>query len=113
MVPLGAFVVVLMRNLIGIKTFGTFMPVLIALALRETELLWGLVLFCLIVGLGLLLRAYVDRLKLLLIPRLASVLTMVVLLMASTSVIMHKLGLEMGLSVALFPMVIMTMMIER
>ncbi|MCO6429082.1 inactive transglutaminase family protein [Nitrosomonas communis] len=113
MVPLGAFVVVLMRNLIGIKTFGTFMPVLIALALRETELAWGLILFCLIVGLGLLLRAYVDRLKLLLIPRLASVLTMVVLLMASTSVIMHKLGLEMGLSVALFPMVIMTMTIER
>lgn len=113
MVPLGALVVVLMRNLIGIKTFGTFMPVLIALALRETELAWGLALFCLIVGLGLLLRAYVERLKLLLIPRLASVLTMVVLLMASTSVIMHKLGLEMGLSVALFPMVIMTMTIER
>ncbi|CAE6483844.1 uncharacterized protein with transglutaminase domain [Nitrosomonas nitrosa] len=112
-VPLGAFVVVLMRNLIGVKTFGTFMPVLIALAFRETELAWGIILFCLIVGLGLLLRAYVDRLKLLLIPRLASVLTLVVLIMAGTSVIMHKLGLEMGLSVALFPMVIMTMTIER
>lgn len=89
------------------------MPVLIALAFRETELAWGLGLFCLIVGLGLLLRAYVEQLKLLLIPRLASVLTMVVLLMVGTSVVMHKLGLEMGLSVALFPMVIMTMTIER
>jgi hypothetical protein len=113
MVPLGAFVVVVMRNLIGVKTFGTFMPVLIALAFRETELLWGMILFGLIVGLGLLLRAYVEQLKLLLVPRLASVLTMVVLLMAGISVIMHKLGLEMGLSVALFPMVIMTMTIER
>ena len=113
MVPLGAFVVVVMRNLIGVKTFGTFMPVLIALAFRETELLWGKILFGLIVGLGLLLRDYVEQLKLLLVPRLASVLTMVVLLMAGISVIMHKLGLEMGLSVALFPMVIMTMTIER
>ena len=113
MIPLGAFVVVFMRNLIGIRTFGTFMPVLIALAFRETELLWGLILFGLIVGLGLLLRAYVEQLKLLLVPRLAAVLTMVVLLMAGISVIMHKLGLEMGLSVALFPMVIMTMTIER
>ncbi|MDT8364717.1 MAG: inactive transglutaminase family protein [Nitrosomonas sp.] len=113
MVPLGALVVVLMRNLIGIRTFGTFMPVLIALAFRETELLWGLILFSLIIGIGLLLRAYVEQLKLLLVPRLASVLTMVVLLMAGTSVIMHKLGLEMGLSVALFPMVIMAMTIER
>ncbi len=113
MVPLGALVVVLMRNLVGIKTFGTFMPVLIALAFRETELLWGLILFSLIIGIGLLLRAYVEKLKLLLVPRLASVLTMVVLVMAGISVIMHKLGLEMGLSVALFPMVIMAMTIER
>lgn len=41
MIPLGALVVVFMRNIIGIRTFGTFMPVLIALAFRETELLWG------------------------------------------------------------------------
>jgi len=113
MVPLGALMVVLMRNLVGIKTFGTFMPVLIALAFRETELLWGLILFSIIIGIGLLLRAYVEQLRLLLVPRLASVLTMVVLLMAGISVIMHKLGLEMGLSVALFPMVIMAMTIER
>ncbi|MCC6917310.1 inactive transglutaminase family protein [Nitrosomonas sp.] len=113
MVPLGALVVVFMRNIIGIRTFGTFMPILIAMAFRETELFWGLILFSLIVGLGLLLRAYVEQLKLLLVPRLAAVLTMVVLLMAGVSVIMHKLGFEMGLSVALFPMVIMTMTIER
>ena len=113
MIPLGALVVVFMRNIIGIRTFGTFMPVLIALAFRETELLWGVTLFSLIVGLGLLLRAYVEQLKLLLVPRLAAVLTMVVLLIAGVSVVMHKLGLETGLSVALFPIVIMTMTIER
>ncbi len=113
MIPLGALVVVFMRNIIGIRTFGTFMPVLIALAFRETELIWGVILFSLIVGLGLLLRAYVEQLKLLLVPRLAAVLTMVVLLIAGVSVIMHKLGLETGLSVALFPIVIMTMTIER
>ena len=113
MVPLGALVVVFMRNIIGIRTFGTFMPILIAMAFRETELFWGLILFSLIVGMGLLLRAYVEQLKLLLVPRLAAVLTMVVLLMAGVSIVMHKLGFEMGLSVALFPMVIMTMTIER
>lgn len=74
-----------MRNIIGIRTFGTFMPILIALAFRETELFWGLILFSLIVGLGLLLRAYVEQLKLLLVPRLAAVLTMVVLLMAGSA----------------------------
>jgi hypothetical protein len=89
------------------------MPVLIALAFRETQLLWGITLFSLMVSLGLAFRFYLDRLKLLLVPRLASVLIMVVVLMVSLSVVTNKLGLERALSVALFPMVILTMTIER
>jgi hypothetical protein len=113
LVPVGAFFLVLLRNVVGIKTFGTFMPVLIALAFRETQLLWGIVLFSSLVALGLSIRFYLERLKLLLVPRLASVLFVVVLLMSVLSVLTHKLGLERGLSVALFPMVILTMTIER
>lgn len=113
MVPLGALLVVFMRNLIGIKTFGTFMPILISLAFRETEWFWGVVLFTLIVALGLAIRFYLEQLKLLLVPRLASVLIIVVLLMAVISVISHQMGLDLGLSVALFPMVILAMTIER
>lgn len=112
-VPLGVLVLVLLRNLIGIKTFGTFMPVLIALAFRETRLLWGIVLFSLVVGIGLSLRFYLNKLKLLLVPRLATVLITVIMIMALVSILSHKLGLYPGLSVALFPMVIMTMTIER
>ena len=113
MVPVGALIVVLMRNLVGIKTFGTFMPILIALSFRETGLLWGVLLLILIVAMGLGIRFYLEQLKLLLVPRLASVLIVVVLLMAGTSLISHKLGLDLGLSVALFPMVILAMVIER
>lgn len=112
-VPLGVFLLVILRNIVGIKTFGTFMPVLIALAFRETQLAWGIGLFVLVVGLGLAIRFYFDRLKLLLVPRLASVLIIVILLMAVISVVSFKLGLPRGLSVALFPMVILTMTIER
>ncbi len=113
LIPLGAFLVVVFRNVVGLSTFGTFMPILIALAFRETELLWGIALFSMIVGIGLAFRFYLDKLKLLLVPRLASVLIMVILLMVGVSILTHKLGLERGLSVALFPMVIMTMTIER
>lgn len=113
MVPLGALLLLILRNVIGVKTFGTFMPILIALAFRETQLLWGIVLFSLVVALGLGVRFYLEQLKLLLVPRLAAILIIVVLLMAILSVLSHKLGLERGLSVALFPMVILTMTIER
>ena len=74
---------------------------------------WGLFLFILLVSLGLLIRFYLEYLQLLLVPRLASVLIIVVLLMLVVSLISHKLGIERGLSVALFPMVIMAMTIER
>jgi hypothetical protein len=113
MVPLGGFLLVILRNIIGISTFGTFMPVLIALAFRETQLVWGIVFFSALVALGLSIRFYLDRLKLLLVPRLAAVLIVVVILMALMSIITNRLGVERGLSVALFPMVILTMTIER
>lgn len=113
MVPIGAFIMLLLRNLVGVKTFGTFMPVLVALAFRETRLVAGIALFVLVVGLGLLVRFYLERLRLLLVPRLTAILILVVLLMAAISVLANRLDLEVGLSVALFPMVIMAMTIER
>ena len=112
-IPLGAFLIALLRNVVGIRTFGTFMPILIALSFRETQLLWGIVLFTLIVSLGLLIRFYLERLHLLLVPRLSAVLVIVILLMLLVSIISHSLGLDRGLSIALFPMVILAMTIER
>ena len=113
MIPLGAFIIVVMRNIVGIDTFGTFMPVLIALAFRETQLMSGIILFTFLVALGLSIRFLLERLRLLLVPRLSAVLIVVVLLMLITSIVSHRLGLETGLSVALFPMVIIAMTIER
>ncbi len=112
-VPLGILVLVLLRNVVGLRGFGTFMPVLIALAFRETHLAWGLALFTAVVSGGLVFRLYLEQLKLLLVPRLAAVLIFVVLMMAGFSVLIHGLGIESGLSIALFPMVILTMTIER
>jgi hypothetical protein len=112
-IPIGAFMVLLMRSFIGIATFGTFMPVLIGLAFRDTGLLWGTVLFTLIVSLGLSVRFYLDKLHLLLIPRLSAILTVVIMIMAMISIVAHRLGFSHTLSVTLFPIVILTMVIER
>ncbi|MGI9271644.1 MAG: inactive transglutaminase family protein [Woeseiaceae bacterium] len=113
MIPIGALVMVVLRNFVGIDAFGTFMPVLIALAFRETQLLWGVILFSILVALGLSIRFLLDRLRLLLVPRLSAVLIVVVMLMLIISLVSHRLGMETGLSVALFPMVIIAMTIER
>jgi hypothetical protein len=76
-------------------------------------LLWGIALFSMIVSIGLMLRFYLERLRLLLVPRLTAILIIVVGLMLLTSLITNKLGVERTLSVALFPMVILAMTIER
>ena len=113
MLPIGALVVALMRTVIGLPTLGTFMPVLIALAFRETQLLWGIFLFFMVTSAGLLLRFYLSRLQLLLVPRLTAILTLVILLMLGISLFSAQFGFDSGLSIALFPIVILTMVIER
>ncbi len=113
LVPMGALVVVVMRNLIGVRTSGTFMPILIALAFIQTTLVTGLVLFVLIVSIGLLIRAYLSRLDLLLVPRIAAIVIVVILLFGAFAIVSHKLQLEGGLRVTFFPMIIMAWTIER
>ena len=113
MVPLGALVVAFMRVVVGLPTFGTFTPILIALAFRETELGWGVMLFVIILVTGCLVRVALANLRLLLVPRLACMLVVVIGLMVFMSLLSQRLGFAQGLSIALFPMVILTMTIER
>ena len=52
MIPLGVMVILILRNLGGLQTLGTFTPVFIALAFRETQLGFGIMLFTIITTLG-------------------------------------------------------------
>lgn len=113
LIPLGALVVVILRNLVGIRTSGTFMPILIALAFLQTTLFVGIVLFVVVVGVGLMIRGYLSRLNLLLVPRLAAVLIVVIGLYVALSIIGFKMGLVGVLSVTYFPMIIIAWTIER
>lgn len=113
LVPVGVLIVVLMRTLIGLKTSGTFMPVLIALAFMQTSLITGLVGFTLIVGIGLMIRSYFSRHNLLLVARISLVIISVVLIMALFSVLAFRFGLSEGLKLTLFPMIILSWTIER
>ncbi len=113
MLPLGALLIVFFRTFIGINTFGTFMPILIAISFRETQLFWGVLIFSGIVVIGLFIRSYLEQLMLLLVPRLASILVIVVILMLLVSMVSNGLEGDRFISIALFPMVILAMTIER
>ena len=113
LMPLGALVVVILRNLVGIRTSGTFMPILIALTFMQTTLLLGLLLFLVVVSVGLIMRSYLSHLNLLLVPRIASVLVFVIIIFAFIGITSHKMGWESGLTITMFPMIILSWTIER
>lgn len=113
LVPVGALAMCIVRNVIGIRTFGMFMPMLIALALTSTGLLWGTVFLFLIVGVALLSRQLLRGLYLLLAARVAFILTLVVGLMTALILLGNQVGLAAASGVGAFPFVIMTMLVER
>lgn len=113
LIPLGAFVVVLMRNIIGIPTLGTFMPVLLALALLEIKPVQGIVMFSILVGAGLWFRFLLSRMNLLVVPRVAACVVIVTLLMMLMGVISSRLGMSVGIKITLFPMIIIAWTLER
>jgi hypothetical protein len=113
LLPLGAAVVVFMRVIIGLKTSGTFMPVLIALAFLQTSLVAGLTSFVLIVAAGLALRSYLSRLNLLLVSRIATLIVLVVFMISAFSIIGYQLGFSTGMTITFFPMIIIAWTIER
>ncbi len=113
LVPIGCLVIVILRNLVGMATSGTFMPILLALAFQETRLIPGIVLFLIIVSSGLAIRSLLSHLNLLVVARVSAVVIVVIGLMALLSIISHKLDLPVGLKVTFFPMIIIAWTIER
>jgi hypothetical protein len=113
LIPLGAFVVVVMRNIIGVATLGTFMPVLLALALLEIPIIGGLVMFSTLLAAGLWFRFLLSRLNLLVVPRVAACVVIVTLIMMLMSILNYRLGFDGAMSITLFPMIIIAWTIER
>ena len=113
LVPIGALMICVLRNIIGFPTFGIFMPVLMALAFRNTGLAYGLCIFGGVLLLGYGVRRWLDRLRLLLVPRLSVMVTLVICCFALFALVGSKLGLRELMAVGLLPFVILTMTIER
>ncbi len=113
LVPIGAFIVVVLRNVVGLPSTGTFLPVLLALSFRDTHLLPGITIFVVVVGIGLAIRGWLSRLNLLLVPRISAVVVVVILIMLSLTILAVRTNMLDPNSVTLFPTIIVAWTIER
>ncbi|MFK7896805.1 MAG: UUP1 family membrane protein [Myxococcota bacterium] len=113
LIPAAVLIAAAFRNLIGIRTFGTFMPLLIALSLRQTTLSTGLLLVSAVLSAGVVSRLLLDRLRLLFVPRLCLLLCVVILFVMGLAQLGYEVGGRGLMSGLLFPIVIFAMLIER
>ena len=111
--PLAILVIVLLRNVVGIQTMGTFTPMLLSMALVKTGFWPGLVCFTVIITLGLLIRALMSKFNLLLVPRISAVVIFVILIMQALTLLGFRFSLDIALSAVFFPIIIMAWIIER
>ncbi len=111
--PLAALVTIFLRAVVGLKTFGIFMPMLIAAACVNTGLWLGLLTFSGILAFAILMLAYFNQFNVLKIPRLAAVITICTVLFVGLLLWLgHRTNMQFGV-LALFPVVIISFLAER
>src|SRR5262249_25319715 len=113
LLPIAALIVCIYRNIIGLGSFGTFAPALVGLAFRDLGGLPGILVFVSIVLIGWLLRRVLDYYHLLQVPRMAFLRSLVVIMLIGAIVTANFREIPATRYVSLFPMVILTGMIER
>lgn len=113
MIPIGATVVTLFRNVLGLRVFGTFLPALVASACHHTGFWWGMVGFVGLIVVISLTRRMLGHLELLHSPQLAVLLTAVIASMLGISYLGVELDLRDLARVSLFPVAIMAITSER
>lgn len=114
LLPLSALIVSVFRIICGVPTFGTFSPALLGLAFLDLQALrWGMAIFVVTVLVGWCLRHLIERFHLLLVPRMAILLSLIVMFLITVVMTASHFGLAVTQFISLFPIVILTHVVER
>lgn len=113
MIPIGALVATFFRNVVGVRTYGTFLPALVAAAAQETGVFWGLLGFSGVILFVAVIRAVLERFDLLHTPKLSAMLAIVVALLLTIAGIGARAGVLNLAYLTLFPIAIITLTTER
>ncbi|HZY86794.1 MAG TPA: 7TM domain-containing protein [Gemmataceae bacterium] len=114
LLPVAALIICVFRNVIGLNSFGTFAPALIGVAFHgDVFSLPGILVFVAILLVGWLLRRVLDYYHLLQVPRVSMMLSLIMIVLIAAVVTAHRYGLGTTTYISLFPLVILTGMVER
>jgi hypothetical protein len=113
LLPVAALVCAVIRNVIGLHTYGTFAPALLGLSFREVESPVGVFVLLVVLSIGWVVRRGVTRLNLLQVPRSAVMLSVVVTLLLVYILWSNAHGRPVAGVIPFLPLVIVTGLIER
>ncbi|NTU67099.1 MAG: hypothetical protein HGB08_04225 [Candidatus Moranbacteria bacterium] len=114
MLPIIATFIALLRQVVGVKAFGVYTPLIVTFAFLATNgVKYGIAIFVTILLVGMLSRLLLKSLRLLYLPRVAIMLTIVaiaILFMLTIGGGLRRTGLA---SVSIFPILIMITLVEK
>jgi len=111
--PICTLLITFLRNVVGIKTFGIFLPMLIAAAAIFIGYLKGVGGFAFILLTSFIAYHFLDKLKLLKVPRLAAIITInTIIFVLGLLLVGASNRLEFGM-LSLFPVIIISFIAEK
>jgi len=113
MLPVIATIIALLKQVVGITTFGLYTPAIITLSFLALGLKFGLSILIIIIFTGAILRKALDSVRLLHIPRIAIVFTISTLILLLMLAFGTYLNVSELASIAVFPMLMMTTLAEK
>lgn len=113
MLPVIVTVVAFMKQVVGATTLGVYTPSILALSFIALDLGYGLLILFVILIFGMFTRSVLKRYRLLYIPRMAIVLTIVSLTILFLLFLGSYFNISQIVGVAVFPMLIMSTLVEK
>lgn len=113
MLPIIATIVALVRQVIGFKTFGIYIPSILTIIFVSTGLVPGLTIFLAVLISGFFVRWFFSRFRLLYLPRMALMLTVVSVIILAIISVAAMAGAKDFARISIFAVLIMIILIER
>ena len=112
-IPFLAFITIFFRQVIGLSTFGVYAPVMISAAFYILGLKLGFLTFFFVVSTGYLVKYIFNKADLLYLPKVALNLSFISLSFLIVVWLFLLLDTPLSLSLAIFPMLVMSTVSEK
>lgn len=113
MLPVIATIISTGRQLIGLKALGIFVPTVVALSFLVTGIKYGVTIFIAVLIIGTLARLLARKIRLLYLPRMAIVLSMLALALGMMFLVGAYFDKTGFIAISILPILIMTALTEH